>query len=101
MSTNDPLNTTETGIGPLRANTDAPAAENPLLREVTQRYDYRLTPYLQSLLRGRPADDPLARQFLPDPRELHALPHETADPIGDNSFSPVKGIVHRYPTACC
>jgi len=72
-------------------------ADIPGLPEVTRRYDYRLTPYLQSLLRGRPAHDPLIRQFLPDDRELHALPHERADPIGDVPFSPVKGIVHRYP----
>jgi lysine 2,3-aminomutase len=94
---NDPRNTDDTEIDPLRATASAPLAEIPRLREVTQRYDYRLTPYLQSLLHGRPAHDPLVRQFLPDDRELHALPHESADPIGDNSFSPVKGIVHRYP----
>lgn len=64
---------------------------------VTDRYDFRTTPYLDSLLRGRAADDPLARQFLPDERELHALSYETADPIGDEPFSPVKGIVHRHP----
>jgi lysine 2,3-aminomutase len=97
MSINDLQNTGETHISPLRATTNAPLAEIPGLREVTQRYDYRLTPYLQSLLRGRPAHDPLVRQFQPDDRELRALPHESADPIGDNSFSPVKGIVHRYP----
>src|ERR1700693_3282081 len=88
MSMNDSRNTGETAIVSFL---------DPELPEVTQRYDYRLTPYLQSLLRGRPAHDPLVRQFLPDDRELHALPHESADPIGDNSFSPVKGIVHRYP----
>jgi lysine 2,3-aminomutase len=97
MSTNDPRNTGDLKVGPLRAITNAPLANIQGLREVTQRYDYRLTPYLQSLLRGRPAHDPLVRQFLPDDRELHALPHERADPIGDNPFSPVKGIVHRYP----
>jgi len=97
MSVNDPQNSSDTHISPLRATTDAPLAEIRRLREVTQRYDYRLTPYLQSLLRGRPAHDPLIRQFLPDDRELHALPHERADPIGDVPFSPVKGIVHRYP----
>jgi lysine 2,3-aminomutase len=60
-------------------------------------YDYRMTPYLASLLRGRAPDDPLALQFLPDARETHALPHEVVDPIGDGAFSPVQGIVHRYP----
>jgi lysine 2,3-aminomutase len=96
-TTNDLRNFGAPEAGPSRAATNAPIADIPGLREVTQRYDYRLTPYLQSLLRGRPAHDPLVRQFLPDNRELHALPHESADPIGDNPFSPIKGIVHRYP----
>jgi lysine 2,3-aminomutase len=97
MSTNDPRNTGDPEVGPLHATTNAPMADIPGLPEVTRRYDYRLTPYLQALLYGRPAHDPLVRQFLPDSRELHALPHERADPIGDVPFSPVKGIVHRYP----
>jgi lysine 2,3-aminomutase len=67
------------------------------LGEVARRYDFRLSPYLQSLLRGRPADDPLSRQFLPDERELHSISYEATDPIGDFPFSPVKGVVHRYP----
>jgi lysine 2,3-aminomutase len=67
------------------------------IAEVTDRYDYRMTPYLTSLLKGRPADDPLSLQFLPDARELDALPYETADPIGDRTHCPVEGIVHRYP----
>jgi lysine 2,3-aminomutase len=41
--------------------------------------------------------DPIARQFVPDPRELVVTPEERADPIGDRAYSPVKGIVHRYP----
>ncbi|HWS63129.1 MAG TPA: lysine-2,3-aminomutase-like protein [Steroidobacteraceae bacterium] len=97
MSTNDPRNIGDPEVGPLHAATNAPVGDIQWLPEVTHRYDYRLTPYLQSLLRGRPAHDPLVRQFLPDDRELHALPHESADPIGDIPFSPVKGIVHRYP----
>jgi lysine 2,3-aminomutase len=65
--------------------------------EVARKYAFRLTPYLRDLLRGRPPEDPLAVQFLPDARELRQLPDEIADPIGDGAFSPVKGIVHRYP----
>jgi lysine 2,3-aminomutase len=42
-------------------------------------------------------DDPIARQFVPDPAELIAQPQERADPIGDDAFSPVEGIVHRDP----
>jgi lysine 2,3-aminomutase len=42
-------------------------------------------------------EDPIARQFVPDPAELVVLPEERADPIGDAAHSPVEGIVHRYP----
>jgi lysine 2,3-aminomutase len=60
-------------------------------------FDYRMTPYLESLLRGRPADDPLSLQFLPQAQELTALAYETSDPIGDIPFTPVPGVVHRHP----
>ena len=40
--------------------------------------------------------DPIARQFVPDPRELIRAPAERDDPIGDDVMSPVKGLVHRY-----
>lgn len=42
-------------------------------------------------------DDPIARQFVPDPRENILSEAELGDPIGDRSHSPVAGIVHRYP----
>ncbi len=42
-------------------------------------------------------DDPIGRQFIPDPAELITAPHESADPIADDALSPIKGVVHRYP----
>jgi lysine 2,3-aminomutase len=39
----------------------------------------------------------VVRQFAPDAREAEFVPEELADPIGDGAFTPVKGIVHRYP----
>jgi lysine 2,3-aminomutase len=42
-------------------------------------------------------DDPIGRQFIPDPAELITAPFESADPIADDALSPVKGVVHRYP----
>ena len=62
---------------------------------VTARYAMAITPAMQALI-GHP-DDPIGRQFIPDPAELVTAPHERADPIGDDALSPVKGIVHRYP----
>jgi lysine 2,3-aminomutase len=72
----------------------APAAA---LEQVAARYAVAITPAMADLIdRGDP-DDPIARQFVPDPAELMSQPPERADPIGDDDFSPVEGIVHRYP----
>lgn len=42
-------------------------------------------------------DDPIARQYLPSPLELAIAPEERADPIGDEAYTPLKGLVHRHP----
>ncbi len=42
-------------------------------------------------------DDPLARQVLPHPDELATTAAERADPTGDERWSPVPGVVRRYP----
>ena len=67
------------------------------LERVAQRYAVAITPAMADLVDATDPDDPIARQFVPDARELEHRPEELADPIGDHSHSPVKGIVHRYP----
>lgn len=42
-------------------------------------------------------DDPVARQFVPDIRELTVVAEERPDPIGDVPYMPIKGITQRYP----
>ncbi len=66
-------------------------------RRVAERYAIAVTPDMADLIDRTDPNDPIARQFLPDPAELVMLPQERADPIGDAAHSPVKGIVHRYP----
>ncbi len=67
------------------------------LDEVGRRYSVALTPAMARLIDPADPADPIARQFLPDKRELVTAPEERADPIGDDAHSPVEGIVHRYP----
>jgi lysine 2,3-aminomutase len=67
------------------------------LKAVAARYAVAITPAIADLIDRADADDPIARQFVPDARELQTQPQERADPIGDKAFSPVEGIVHRYP----
>ncbi|MEO8651148.1 MAG: lysine-2,3-aminomutase-like protein [Hyphomicrobiaceae bacterium] len=65
--------------------------------EVAARYAVAVTPAMASLIDCDDPADPIARQFIPDARELDSRPEELADPIGDDIHSPVPGIVHRYP----
>ncbi len=38
----------------------------------------------------------IAKQFVPSVNELTFLPEEFEDPIGDEAWTPVEGITHRY-----
>lgn len=73
----------------------APEAARAGLERVAARYATSIPPALAALIE-RP-DDPVGRQFIPDPAELVVAAHESADPIGDDALSPIKGVVHRYP----
>ena len=75
----------------------APPERLAELRAAATRYAIGLTPALASLIDCDDPADPVARQFVPDGRELVRDTSETDDPIGDDLKSPVKGLVHRYP----
>ena len=68
-----------------------------VLEAVGERYAIGLTPALARLIRPGDPADPIARQFIPDARELKRDPAEADDPISDDAKSPIKGLVHRYP----
>lgn len=72
------------------------AAQLPLLEQVAAQFAVAVTPTMAGLIDPADPDDPVARQFVPDARELDIRDEELADPIGDDPFTPVKGIVHRY-----
>ncbi len=67
------------------------------LAKVAARYAVAITPAMAELIEPSDPHDPIARQFVPSARELERRPEERRDPIGDDAFSPVEGIVHRYP----
>jgi lysine 2,3-aminomutase len=64
---------------------------------VASRYAIAITPQVAGLIAGTPANDPIARQFVPTVAELDQRAEERADPIGDEAHMPVPGLVHRYP----
>ncbi|KMO20935.1 lysine-2,3-aminomutase-like protein [Methylobacterium platani] len=67
----------------------------PALERVAARYAVSITPEIADLIAE--ADDGIGRQFVPRDEELVTAPEERADPIGDDTHSPLPGIVHRYP----
>jgi lysine 2,3-aminomutase len=67
------------------------------LADVAARYAVAITPAMLDTIDPGDPLDPIARQFVPDVRELEQSPQDRRDPIGDDAFSPVEGVVHRYP----
>ena len=64
------------------------------LAQVVRRYPMRITPYYLGLIRE--PGDPIWRQCVPDPEELHDLA-QSPDPLDEERLSPVPGLIHRYP----
>ncbi len=56
-----------------------------------------ITPYFFNLI--DPADEhcPIRWQVIPRVEETHTAAWEMSDPCGEDSHSPVPGLVHRYP----
>jgi lysine 2,3-aminomutase len=81
-------------VGDLESAGLLPAGGEPALLAVSARYAIAITPEMARLIET--ADDPIARQFLPDARELKTAPGELADPFDEARLSPVPGVVHRY-----
>ena len=64
---------------------------------VGARYSIAVTPAVAGLIDRADPADPIARQYVPDAAELVTAPHESADPTADAPFTPLPGVVHRYP----
>lgn len=74
-----------------------PETKRVSIERVSKNYAIALTASIASLIDAADPSDPIARQFIPDLAELAVRSDERADPIGDSAFSPVEGVVHRYP----
>src|SRR5215470_15380785 len=62
-----------------------------------QKLALAITPYFFNLI--DPADEncPIRWQVIPRLEETYTAPWEMSDPCGEDSHSPVPGLVHRYP----
>lgn len=68
--------------------------DNTALEATCASFPMRINPYFLSLIQS--VHDPLWKQAVPDPLELEDTVC-IADPLAEESLSPVPNIVHKYP----
>ncbi|MDI6837487.1 MAG: lysine-2,3-aminomutase-like protein [Rhizobiaceae bacterium] len=73
------------------------AGEEASAAAVAEHYAIAVTPAMTDLIDPSDPHDPIAAQFVPTAAELVRTEEERDDPIGDRPFTPLPGIVHRYP----
>lgn len=63
------------------------------------QYDIGVTDHVVGQIQNSssPKSDPVGRQYIPSLEELTVKSDEESDPISDEPYTPVRGIVHRYP----
>jgi lysine 2,3-aminomutase len=67
------------------------------LRRVAEKFAVALTEEMAALIDPSDPADPIAAQFVPSAAELETAADDQPDPIGDARWSPLPGLVHRYP----
>lgn len=73
------------------------AEEELALNQDGIKLPFSVTPYYLSLVPGDNPQHPIRRAVVPTVNELSRCPGEEDDPLGEESQSPVHGLVHRYP----
>ena len=86
-----------TGIDELKKIMKLSEKEIMAINNLKGRLPMRITPYFASLICNTGYSHPLRRNVIPVVEELLQQSTEQSDPLHEKSYSPVKGIVHRYP----
>jgi lysine 2,3-aminomutase len=73
------------------------SAKEKTLADVIAKFAVAITPSVLTNMNLFDKQDPIAKQYVPSIEELNINDNEIDDPIGDKTYSPVKGIIHRYP----
>ncbi len=70
------------------------------INKILSIYPLAVTPYYLSLIGENIDADPIAAQCLPDTREITLYQNYHADPLREEVYMPVTGVIHRYPDRC-
>jgi len=64
------------------------------IEQVIKKYPMKINPYYLNLIEKK--NDPIWKQSIPDLKELIDARGDV-DPLKEDQYSPVQGLVHRYP----
>lgn len=87
-------------VSELVENKLVPSESLKELEKVAKRFSIAITPDMYKVIDKHNPDDPIKKQFIPSTEELKITSKETHDPIGDETYTAVKGLIHRYPDRC-
>ncbi len=73
------------------------AEESLEIEKCLEHFKMAITPYYATLMDPDNPDCPIKKQAVPSVRELIVDDCEMDDPLCEEQFSPVDGLVHRYP----
>jgi lysine 2,3-aminomutase len=62
-----------------------------------EHFRMAVTPYYAMLVDNEDMDCPIKKQAVPSVNELIVSDHDMEDPLSEEEYSPVEGLVHRYP----
>jgi len=74
-----------------------PPSEWEARAQVLRDFRMGITPYYLSLIDADDPNDPILRQVVPLEEEFRYRAVGDEDPLGEENYSPVPGITHRYP----
>lgn len=86
-----------TTLEELSKHLQVPAEEWEIRRGILRDFRMGITPYYLSLVDAGDPQDPLLKQVVPVKEEHEFRDLGEEDPLGEEQFSPVPGITHRYP----
>lgn len=73
------------------------AEEREGLAVTVGRFRVAIPPYYAALIDPDDPACPIRRQVVPRVAELHTLPGDRRDPLGEDRHRPVRALVHKYP----
>lgn len=81
----------------LKKFVDLTDEESEGITESPDKLTMSIPPYFAALMDPKDPKCPIRLQSIPLKYEMETAPEEMLDPCGEDSHSPVHGLVHRYP----